>query len=553
MILSTSELRPTFNVAGIQIPAIKEQALYLPYVPSVDAPSHSFLPKQSLRFPVAVSPSVPGRLLLAVPSTINSRLPPKIRNSTCYLQTFDLSSMQQLSRQALTPTNATIFKEGPENNTLEEPNVLHMQISYDGRWLATVDEWLPPKRDVTLLAFDREKEVEEQLHRREIYLRIWLWNEITSTWELTFKIHNPHASSISILDRNLILDLKSDPTCAGFATLGNDHSVRIWKPSARYRHGTEVRDKNGMPLTNWNCKHIAHLGASSSTNEKNRDGAKLAYSPDGSVLATGYGLMSPSTIFLVDPSDGTVQRTLVGLYTGHLFGLGILDRYLIILSQELRVWDLVTEEFSFGFVLQHYGLSMEKMVTATHLAIDARHGTFAISLPEIGKNSKNETKVKSQTIIFNPENPTPLFSVSTPNITTALLPTHRQKGYYVIDSAAEIRTVSPKPSVAVPPPQSIDKNEASFRSLDNLFGDDKNPLPRAEVIEKDTDNKDSRDEFESIWQLSEMARRNEENGVAVVTRDQLAEIFDTGSALTLPPVTELFKQVVSLFIGKSKT
>lgn len=554
MILSTSELQPTFNVSGVQLPATRTQGLPLPYVPSIDTPSHDLIPKQNLPFPAAVSSLFSGRLLLAVPSSTNSRLSSKIRNPICYLQTFDVGSAQQISRQALTPTKTTILKEGPEYNIIEEPHVLHMQISHDGRWLATVDEWLPPRRDIALLAFDKERESEEQSYRREIYLRIWFWNDITSTWESTFKIQDPHASNVtSDYDANLVLDLRSDPSSVGFATIGNDYNVRIWKPSTRHRHGRELCDKNRIPLTNWSCRYVTHLEASGSGGHKTRQGAKLSYSPDGSVLAAGFGLTSPSTIFLLDPSNGTVQRTLVGLYLGPLFGLGILDRYLIILSQELRVWDLVTEDFSFGFILKNYGLSMEKLITTTHLAVDARQGTFAIALPELGVLSKNETKVKSQTMIFDPKNPTPKFSVSTPNVTTALLPAYRQKGYYLIDSAAEIRLVSPKLSVPLPPSQALEKGQVSFRSLDNIFGNDHEATPKAEEARDDNNDEDYDDEPISKSQLPGVDPFGEDNDVPVVTRDQLAEIFDTGSALTLPPVTKMFEQVLSLFSRKRKT
>ena len=280
-------------------------------------------------------------------------------------------------------------------------------------------------------------------------------------------------------------------------------------------------------------------------------GARITYSPDGSVLAAGCGLTTPSTIFLVDPSDGTIQRKLVGLYAGPLFGLGILDRYLIILSQELRVWDLVTEEFTFGFALQPCGLSFEKVITGTHLAIDARQGTFAISLPEKGRNLLNETKAKSRTIIFKPDDPSPQFSASTPNITTALLPAHRQKGYYMIDSAAEIRIVSPKPSVSSLPNQKLEK-QTLFRSFDNIFGKGDSPTPKEEIVPDNNNTEHIDDEPMPEVQLPDMMPHIKDNNIPVVSQDQLAEVFDTGSAFTLPPVSELFKQVASLFIGKPK-
>lgn len=564
MILSTSELQPIFNVSGIQVPAMKKSGMSLPFIPTVDVPSQEFVPKECLRCPAVLNPVTTGRLLAAVPASTASRLKSSARNAACYLQTFDIGSAQQTSKQPLARTKATTLDMGPESNTIKEPNVLYMQISHDGQWLATVDEWLPPRRDLSLMAFDTEKEVEEQSRRRETYLKFWLWNDNAKTWELLSRIDDPHSSPSNIrYDANLVLDLGSDPSRVGFATMGNESIVKFWKPSLRRRHGKEVRDQTGRILSNWSCHCTASLTTPPlAMNAAAQQGAKLAYSRDGSVLAAGYRLSSPSVIHLIDSSSGTVRRTLTGLHKGPLLGMGIVDRYLIILSHELRVWDMVTEQHRFGFALKSCSLTIPHLAACTHLAIDSREQTFAVSLPEISQSSRSGNP-KSQIIIFSPKSATPLFSTSIANSTTVLLPATGRKGYYVLDSAAEIRILAPilpVSNVSHEHPQTVQPREPEGppKGLENIYG---NGISTS-IIKTDDDEEEQEQDNTSrakhLLKKSEITvppqpqlfTQLEKPDAVVVSQHALTELFDTGSAFTLPPITELYEQVARLCAGK---
>ncbi len=539
MILSTSELKPTFSVAGIQLPAKRETRIPLKFVPTVNVPSQNSISKTNLSFPAVVSPSNPGHLLLAVPSFTTSGLIPESYNP-CYLQTFDIGSSHQLSKQALTRTKDTILNIGPELNPIEEPSVIHLQISHDSQWLATIDEWLPPKRDLAMLAFDTEREVDEQLRRREVYMKIWEWEDKSKTWVLSSRVDNPHSSNLST-----VLDLASDPSCASFATIGDDYSLRIWKPSVRYRNGREVCGPDGKRLMTWRCRFVTPLEDCSVVGKENLQGAKLAYSPDGSILAAGYSLSSPSTIYLIEASTGNVTRTLSSLYTGPLIGLGILEKFLIILSNDLRVWDLVAGEDSFAFHLNSYGWTVQKRLTATHLAIDSRQRTFAISLLENRNTrlSRVDTKLKSRILVFDPNWPSPLFESAARNPTKILLPAKGQNNYYIVDDAAEVWELSPSQSVPLHFRQPSVERAASPWGLENIYGTGNKTDPKANRSGETKEG--SRPEVSHGRLLA-----SREDSVVAVSQDKLAELFDTGSAFTLPPITELFEHVVSLFSRK---
>ena len=543
MILSTSELQPTFSVSGIQVPATRRAGTTLPHLPTVDAPSRSSVPMQAQRFPAAVSSTGSGRLLLAVPSSSTSRQILTNKQSAVHLQTFDIGSSQQVSRQALTRTNVTDVNIGPESNVIEEPNVTCMQVSSDGQWLATVDEWMPPERDVASLAFDKERAVEEQAARLESYLKFWSWSDETKMWELVSRIDNPHASqSDPSFCHGRVKDLASDPSAVGFATIGDDGIIGMWKPSVRARNGLEMKGKNGKSLMSWKCRHTTALQTPESTTAIT-SGAKIAYSSDGSMLAAAHQSSPSSAIHIIDTFDGAIRWTKTNMYNGHLLGLAIASRYLITLSNCLQVYDLVTEELNFGFALHNYGFSLPKQIAMAHLAIDHRNNTFAIALPElVHKLSKGTTKVKAQVIVFDPASPVPLFSTSLPNTVTALLTAKERKGYYAIDSAAEIRTLTPSQSLPMELMKVAGIEQAPSRGLQDIYGNGTMIEPKA----NDTSDDEEPARLQQFSSADVILSLPEPDAV-VVSRDRLAEVFDTGSAGALPPVTELFERVAGLF------
>ncbi len=546
MILSTSELTPTFSIAGIQIPSGENDSILdLPFVPTVDAPWPKNRSSRGLHFPVCTSPLRPGCLLLAVPPSSTSRQASTAIPSASYLQSFDIGAAQQIARQALTRTKITELNMGPESNTIEEPNVTHIGTSIDGRWLATVDTWAPPKGDHEALAYNQERLAEEQMVRAEIHLKFWSWKDDTSAWELVSRIDNPHASqSGHPYVHGDVLQLSSDPNSVGFATIGTDGIVRTWKPAIRRRHGLDVRDKDGRGLKSWFCKHVIPLEVMNLPNQTAQPSAKLAYSQDGSILVACLQTNVPSPLYILDTDTGDVRSIQTGLYSGTLFGLGVIDKYMITLSNELCVWDLVNDELQYGINLQQVKkFSTEKRIASSHLAVDHQHGTFAIALPEMRLDDKKSSEWRSQVAIFDPTNAVPLYQTSLSNTITTLLPVAGRKGFHTIDTAAEVKTLVPTqstPLLQLAP--SKDETEPS-RGLGNIFGNGQSKTPIEGAAGNNVGPLTSK--FETITQAS----RIRDDDAVVVSQDQLAEVFDVGAAY--PSVIEMFEQVASLFGGRT--
>ncbi|KAI4252393.1 MAG: hypothetical protein L6R42_007984, partial [Xanthoria sp. 1 TBL-2021] len=548
MILSTAELKPTFSIAGIQFPEANALGhLKLPHLPTVNSSYENMTRPRSLHPPAVNGPL---GLLCAVPSITASRVPSAVPQPTSFLQTIDTASAQQLSRQALTRTKATDLNVGPESNSIREPDVVLIRLSQDGQWLATVDEWMPPKRDLAAHSYSDDQATEEQHGRREIYLKFWSWDKDTRIWSLVSRVDDPHPSQINtVVGKNRVLDLIADPTTSGFATVGEDGVVKTWKASTRQRHSSTVRDKHGQGFVNWTCRSAIPLDSSALSSQP-YTGAKLAYSSDGSCLAAALTLPSPWTIHFIDPEARTVTTGPYGPYRGCLFGLGFIDRFLIVLSDHLNVWNVVTHELSFAYTLspQRHPDMLFKPQTK-HLALDSARGTFAIGLPYVNPDPREvRTNHHSQVIVFDPTEPVPLASMITQETLAILTPMQGSPGYLLVDAAADFRTFAPgRPKtsarMALPTPPATPP-----RGIEGIYGEAKKPGDTAiGAGQKSTDT------LAIDLPAFSVQPRIEEDDVVVVTQEKLAEVLDCGPTYAMPPVSEMFERVARLFAGSGRS
>ena len=543
MVLSTAELEPTVSISGIQIQLSGQvpPALQPPILASV-ATSNPQNNRATSRIPATVSPLGTGQFLVAVPAESSSRVGIPQSPNAVFLQTLDIISGAQISRQALARTKVTALNMGPESNIIEEPNVTHLQVSHDGHWLATIDEWTPPRQDIAPLTIDRGATTDEQRSRTEVYLKFWLWNNDKQTWELVSRIDAPHATEIGLSQKSgQVLDLLAEPSTLGFITLGIDGLVKSWRPRNRHRDGIEVHGKDGRALTNWFCRQSTTLPTlydSPDMEDAYFPVAKLAVSADGSLLAVGYNSLTQSMVHLINTENGNIHYTRSDLLFGTLVGIGIIDRYLILLSEELIVWDLVDEHLNYGFPLRSLGLQTAKATSATHLAVDQKNSTFAIAVPEIGNARESGTKLRAQLIIFDPTHATPLFTSSLPRSLMLLLPAPSRKGYLAVDTTSEMRMITPLAQFYSKSEKAQKLDPVTTAGLENLFGktgaasarrygDDQSSISEIAILGKD-----------SVLPIED---------TPVVRQNQIAEIFDAGPSFTLPSVADLFEQVAGLF------
>jgi NET1-associated nuclear protein 1 (U3 small nucleolar RNA-associated protein 17) len=561
MILSTAELQPTANIAGIQACVLESEPSLESQVQRLEEERYIWPLIQHT--PAVINPRDPSRLLLGVGQMQEVNPSKPLVMSVPYLQTFDLGSGHNLSRQALTRSNITNTNTAPSSHRISEPRVIHMKISHDGNWLATVDEWIPPLPDLEFLGHQNKDPAGERQHRREVYLKFWQWSKENDTWELVSRIDAPHSlGNISCR----ILDLASDPSSLRFSTIGEDSIVRIWSTKTRKRDGVVVRGKDGKTFRNWYCQHAISLGkprlfrlfkeseslGDSETVPRKSPPATacVAFSEDGSLLAAACGGDNNGLLHLLDPDSGAIRLSHNDLFEGEIAKMGFLGQNLITLSNKVLVFDLVLDEVKYGIKLDYAitSLSAEQKQEMMHLAVDGKNGTFAVALPAKYRAShvtdlREESLLTrfSELAIFQLDKREPVLKEAFSTLITALLPATSSNGYLVLDTAAEIRTILKKGTQAI-------TTRAQSTSALKLDTTAEEPTGDLLYLVDDAGESEEMEEFQPST-LAEI-QDDDDNESPVVTQQQLSQIFNIGPSFALPPLEEMFYQVAGLFSSK---
>jgi NET1-associated nuclear protein 1 (U3 small nucleolar RNA-associated protein 17) len=545
MILSTAELEPTANIAGIQASVLESEEPLEAQVEKVE--ELSWRPPLVQSTPAVINPADPSKLLLGVGQTQEvSATKPQVMSNP-FLQTFDLGSAHNLSRQALTRTNITNVNAAPSTHRLSEPRVTHMKISHDGKWLATVDEWTPPAREYDFLKHRGKDLSVEVQQRREVFLKFWQWSKESDLWELVSRIDSPHSLGPDSGDAGRIFALAADPSSSRFSTIGEDSIVRTWATKTRKRDGVVVRAKDGNALRNWHCQHAICLGKpelleGSGHSEKYPTSGSVTFSEDGSVLAAACD-SDDGLLHLVDPDSGIIRLSHTGLFEGTIVGMEFLDQDLIVLSNKLFVLDIVSETFRFAIKLASSPASLtpRQKQEMMHLAVDCRSRTFAVALPTFNVQSGKRSlwSASCELTVFHQDSREPQLTEEFPTVITALLPAVSSEGYIILDTAAEIRTVMKKGSQAV---------TALAQSTSALELDTMPEEPTGEMLQEE--DVEEADDYLLTPAATQDGEDDDDNEHPVVTQQQLSEIFDIGPSFALPPMEEMFYQVAGLFSSK---
>ncbi|KAI0466650.1 hypothetical protein F4859DRAFT_295749 [Xylaria cf. heliscus] len=535
IVLSTAEMKPVTYVSGIQ-------AMLTPRPISKDDRVKrigQYNTDRLTSIPAAMSPSNSSQMLLCVGNgqqlSYSGSGP-----SMPLIQALDLTTMQSVSRQALTRTNPTDVNVTSGGYPITEPRVTSMKYSNDGRWLVTTDEWQPPSRDVKFLDGSSSE-------RRESYLKFWSVSVENQGLELMTRIDAPHHSG----QVESVFDLAADPKSDRFATVGGDGFARLWQPTIRQRDGILIKGKKGRQLYSWSCSQAISLYGNETTgdldgsNESFRGSGAVAFSEDGSVLVCAAVHEHGTIVQVIDTESGRITNSLNGLIKGNVQGISILSTKLIVLSDALMVYDLVLDELQYGVQLRiAKGLDDEDAhgpgaSIMTHLATDFQTGRFAVA---VSRGKKGSSKVQSELAIFTPDRCEPELVQSFPNPITSLVSSTGSSDFLVLDSAAQLWSVA----------ESMDTKSLAFAQpladlqLDQVPADGEVSHKPALLLRGD-DEEASEDEMDV-----DMADAADGDAIypAVVAPQRLAELFDTAPSFAMPPIEDIFYQVTKMFSVK---
>ncbi|CRK21107.1 hypothetical protein BN1708_003444 [Verticillium longisporum] len=525
MVISTSEMKPVTYVSGIQSAARYFAQPKDTLVKRVGEVS------KDVRHPIpaALSPLDATKLHVCV-GTGQQAMMSGSQQSAPILQSFDLDSFTSVSKQALARTQPTDVNITAQGNPISEPAITHIAFSSDARWLATVDDWSPPTGDIDNMSPDAKEHLVQE--RREINLKFWSVSAEDESLALTSRINSPHSTSRP----ETVLALAADPAAPRFATLGDDGLVRIWHFKTRQTDGLTSKDTKGQSLQSWSCGLTvgmgSHVGADVIPASEGHKAAKrsgsMSFSEDGSSLFVAFGSRDDGTVYIVDTHTGETRTMLENMWKGDVRSLQVLSPYIVTLSNDLRVYDVVADELQYGVKLPKRDASSVPAAFA-HLQVDKKSRTFAMVVP---------FAYSSQIAVFKPEDPQPLCIETVPHRITSLVSSASSSGFVALDDAAQLWSVT---EVSDQSAISLSKPLEDLR-LDTTVEDD--------AMNGDADEDDQASEIDFATDGDNMELDDDETHTAIVSRQKLAELFDAAPAFAMPSIEDMFYKVTGLLTTK---
>ncbi|KAJ9630153.1 NET1-associated nuclear protein 1 [Knufia peltigerae] len=444
MVLSTADLLPSTNISGLAVG---------------NTPSQSST--------TVLHPTVDTLLLAAIPATPFTKGNQREKKSTL-LQSYDLESDTQTSRQALTRNVTTAVNMAPSGQPVQEPNVTNIAVSFDGKWLATVEEWQPNEQDVAPMWIDADSPARRGA-ATETSLRLWIMNNDDNNWEMVTRIDEPHKPG-----PRSVLGIAMNPARLELATIGTDASISIWSPKARQRDDVSVRDRKNKQLYTWTCTMTipCEQDALGKVATAVATSATLAYSDDGSVLAASWSWPSTLTRFvhLIDPRTGRLCASQPGLLQQGDARLAFCGRYLVCLSQMLVIHDTLTSQNTTTIELDQNYLGPEYS-SSSYLAVNKLDQKVAVSLTKT--SAPKSTKLVIFSIIAGDIKP--LYESSLAGGLKSLLALTTRPGFLMIDDRNVYRSLKPSgtsalSSVLGQAAAASQEPDQVTKSLDSIFG-----------------------------------------------------------------------------------
>ena len=260
-----------------------------------------------------------------------------------------------------------------------------------------------------------------------------------------------------------------------------------------------------------------------------------------------------------------MRDLVVGMFRGEVHAIRVLGSCLVMLSDVLTVYDVVTDEILYTYSLRNAGnpdkqSSHAARMRLVQLAANQRSRSFALAVPLPGSTSHHPSLkpgARSELLVFSADDPGPRFTQTFPHLVTSVLPVTGSSGYVVVDSAAQVWSIKEGPeSAGVMRPLAETKLVGDEDNEREVEADGAMRPARAEddnegPADNDSAMRDVTDEDESDPMYDD--DDDDRAHAAVVAPQRLAEILDAAPSFAMPPIDDVFYRVAGLFSAKPGT
>ncbi|KAA8916259.1 hypothetical protein TRICI_001541 [Trichomonascus ciferrii] len=418
------------------------------------------------------------------PKTKNGYFPTK---SSSQIQIYDIAKDEQDSVFTVASTIQTgkVRKE----ELIEDPQVNQVAFTYDGRWMATVDETMSPAIDGLLSKDDKE-----------VSLKFWHRNEKSGKWELATRVASPHGANKSVLD--IIPADQSYHNGHAFVSAANDGGVRLWRPSTINEIGN---NKAGPRTVAWSVRKILPPGSMTSS------AVALTWSEDSSVIILGF----ETSTYVIDASNFMVHRIMPNILASRVRSLKIVGNYLVALSKtRLVVWNLLNDSQLWSVYVQ------APQGGRRLIAYDNSSQRIALAVNYFTK----DYKVESKTYIFDVTSPMPIHIESHNQGISAVNLVPGTHSFNILDVNARISTLELR-GVST----TTDHTKQDFSSeITHLYNLKQHAKIVPEVVDEDEDN------------------------LQVLNVNSFDKVFDGSAEYSLDSLETLFDKVLGVISPRRK-
>jgi len=206
------------------------------------------------------------------------------------------------------------------------------------------------------------------------------------------------------------------------------------------------------------------------------------------------------------------------------------------LSEDLVVYDIVSDELLYSYSLKETSEAAKRL---TQLAVDYQSRSVALVAPVPSQNQeKLKRGARSELVVFDIDEEEPRLIKAFPQLITSVCAAPSSSGFIVVDSAAQIWSVTEgadqAPMIQPLADLGVDENEVGEAASEAL-----------QLQEGDASDEEMEDADQDVDMDDE-----DDTHAAVVAPQRLAEIFNAAPAFAMPPIEDIFYQVAGLFSTK---